>query len=296
MQGRRAAPDAPPDADDLPGPVRVAEPADDDRLDARPSRCGPPHRQRPRGDEARAAADRDRRAAAQRAQPLPARVLAAASASAPGSRAPSRCSRSSSPPTRPSRRSTSASRPRSSTCSPSSRREFQLTYLFIAHDLSVVRHISDRIAVMYLGEVVELSPSTRALRPAAAPVHLRAGERGADPRPEGREDAQADDPARRRAVAGEPALGLPVPHALLAAARARQPGALRDRDAGAARCCGRGTASPATSPRSSPASGARRCWPTRAEHSDARDVERGRARRPGRRRPGAGAGGPARRT
>jgi oligopeptide transport system ATP-binding protein len=71
--------------------------------------------------------------------------------------------------------------------------EFQLSYLFIAHDLSVVRHISDRVAVMYLGKVVEVGtedeiyarpthPYTQALL-SAVPV----------PNPEGRE-------ARKRIV------------------------------------------------------------------------------------------------
>ena len=46
--------------------------------------------------------------------------------------------------------------------------EFDLTYVFVAHDLGVVRHVADRIAVMYLGKIVEIGPADAVY---ANPIH-----------------------------------------------------------------------------------------------------------------------------
>ena len=62
------------------------------------------------------------------------------------------------------------SRPRWSICWMKFQRELGLTYLFIAHDLSMVRHIADETAVMYLGTMVEYGP-TGGLRPSGPPVY-----------------------------------------------------------------------------------------------------------------------------
>ena len=92
--------------------------------------------------------------------------------------------------------------------------DLQLTYVFIAHDLAVVRHISDRIAVMYLGKIVELGtaddvcasprhPYTEALLSAAPIPDLQAA------RTRTRIVLHGEPSERRR-----PARGLSLQHAL----------------------------------------------------------------------------------
>ena len=83
-------------------------------------------------------------------------------------------------------------------------RDLKLTYIFIAHDLGVVRHVSDRIAVMYLGKLVELSAGEDLYR---RPIHLR----GADPRSGSERAAGADRPPGRRAEPDQSSVRLPLP-------------------------------------------------------------------------------------
>ena len=74
----------------------------------------------------------------------------------------------------------------------------RVAYLFISHDLGVVRYISDRIAVLYLGRLMELGTAEVGLRRPAPPLHRGAALGGADDR---RRRARADQarPARSRA-------------------------------------------------------------------------------------------------
>ena len=110
--------------------------------------------------------------------------------------------------------------------------ELGLAFVFIAHDLAVVRHISDRVAVMYLGKIVEIADRDDLYSQPAAPVHGRAAVRGAGAGPGRRDRAQRE----RILLTGDvpepdrPAVRLPLPHPLLEGA-----GHLRHRGAAAGR-------------------------------------------------------------
>ena len=97
-------------------------------------------------------------------------------------------------------------------------RRLGLAYIFISHDLAVVKHIADRVAVMYLGRIVETAPTDELFAQPAPPLYAGAALR--DPGAAPARAARPHHPAGRRAEPDQPAVRLPSASALPACDRA----------------------------------------------------------------------------
>ncbi len=116
-------------------------------------------------------------------------------------------------------------------------RDFGLTYIFIAHDLDVVRHVSDHVLVMYLGRVVERGPAAAIYAHPRHPYSRVAAQRRAGGRSQEGAGAHADRARGRRAEPAQPARRVPLQPALPAGAAAVPRGRAAARAQGARPGC-----------------------------------------------------------
>ena len=160
------------------------------------------------------------------------------------------------------------------------KQRYELTMLFIAHDLAVVKNVSDRVAVMYLGKLCEIGAPDQLYAQPGAPVHRRAARR--DPRARSRRHR----PTTRRVLGGEipsniePAERLPVPHPLpegrRSGARRRSPRCATSGPSSTWRATSRSRpASSSTSPVTRDGSSRIFVAPTAGAPMEARDGDRG---------------------